>query len=101
MAQTEQIIIDVQFNVEDTEQKLGSVTKQIKDLKDANREMKSQLKDSGADFAGLSSKIAANEAEIKSLSAAEKDLSGMISTATQQRRTYSDSFKGQAAQLSV
>ena len=99
MAQTEQIIIDVQFNVGETEQKLGSVTKQIKDLKDANREMKSQLKDSGADFAGLSSKIAANEAEIKSLSAAEKDLSGMISTATQQRRTYSDSFKGQAAQL--
>lgn len=99
MAQTEQIIIDVQFNVGETEQKLGSVTKQIKDLKDANREMKAQLKDSGADFAGLSSKIAANEAEIKSLSAAEKDLSGMISTATQQRRTYSDSFKGQAAQL--
>lgn len=100
MAQTEQIIIDVQFNVEDTEQKLGSVTKQINDLKDANKRMKAELKDSGADFAGLSSKIAANEAEIKSLSAAEKDLSGMISTATQQRRTYSDSFKGQAAQLS-
>ena len=91
MAQTEQIIIDVQFNVGDTEQKLGSVTKQINDLKDANKQMKSQLKDSGADFAGLSSKIAANEAEIKSLSAAEKDLSGMISTATQQRRTYSGS----------
>lgn len=99
MAREEQIIIDVAFNVGDTEEKLGSVTKKIEDLKEANKRLKNERKADGADWASLTAQIKSNEQEIKSLTVAEKDLSGMISVADQQRRTYSDSFRGQAAQL--
>ena len=99
MAREEQIIIDVAFNVGDTEEKLGSVTKKIEDLKEANKRLKNERKSDSADWASLTAQIKSNEQEIKSLQSAEKDLAGMISVADQQRRKYSDSFRGQAAQL--
>ena len=99
MAREEQIIIDVAFNVGDTEEKLGSVTKKIEDLKEANKRLKNERKSDSADWASLTAQIKSNEQEIKSLQTAEKDLAGMISVADQQRRKYSDSFRGQAAQL--
>ena len=99
MAKTEQIIIDVEFNVGETEAKLGSVTKKIEDLKEANKRLKNERKSDSADWASLTAQIKSNEQEIKSLTVAEKDLSGMISVADKQRRKYSDSFRGQAAQL--
>jgi hypothetical protein len=100
MAQEEKIIIDVEINVGDTEQKLGEVTKAISDLKAENKRLKDEIKSGTGDFAANNAMLKANEAEIKSLQVAEKDLVGMLTIADKQRRTYSDSIRGQAAQLS-
>ena len=95
----EQIIIDIEFNAGETEQKLGDVAKQIETLKTRNKEIRQELKSGTGDWASLTAQLKSNEQEIKSLQVAEKDLAGMISVADQQRRKYSDSFRGQAAQL--
>lgn len=100
MAQrTEQIIIDVEFNVGETEKQLGTVTARIKELKDQNAQLKKDLKAGTGDWTANQVALKNNETELKSLTAAEKDLTAQLSTATQANRTYSDSFKGQAAQL--
>lgn len=99
MAREEQIIIDIAFNAGETEQKLGDVAKQIETLKNRNKEIRQELKSGTGDWASLTAQLKSNEQEIKSLQVAEKDLAGMISVADQQRRKYSDSFRGQAAQL--
>lgn len=99
MARTEQIIIEVNVNVSDAEKQLGDVTKRIEELKQRNTELRNQRKTDTENWATLTSELKKNELEIKNLKAAEKDLSGQIAQSTQQRRTYSDSFKGQAAML--
>lgn len=99
MARTEQIIIEVDVNVSDAEKQLGDVTKRIEELKQRNTELRNQRKTDTENWATLTSELKKNELEIKNLKAAEKDLSGQIAQSTQQRRTYSDSFKGQAAML--
>lgn len=99
MAQEEKIIIDVEINVGETEQKLGEVTKAIENLKTENKRLKEEMKAGTGDFAANNAMLKANEAEIKSLTVAEKDLTGMLTIADKQRRTYSDSIRGQAAQL--
>ena len=95
----ESIIIDIEFNAGDVEQRLGDVAKQIDTLKTRNKEIRQELKSGTGDWASLTAQLKSNEQEIKSLQTAEKDLAGMISVADKQRRTYSDSFRGQAAQL--
>lgn len=99
MARTEQIIIEVNVNVSDVEKQLGDVTKRIEELKQRNTELRNQRKTDTENWAKLTAELKKNELEIKNLKAAEKDLSGQIAQSTQQRRTYSDSFKGQAAML--
>lgn len=99
MATTETIIIDVQINAEDTVAQLGSVTQRIEELKKKNVDLKNQRKTDTENWGKLTAEIKANELEIKSLQAAEKDLTGAIANSTAARREYSDSFKGQAAQL--
>ena len=98
-AREESIIIDIEFNAGDVEQRLGDVAKQIDTLKTRNKEIRQELKSGTGDWASLTAQLKSNEQEIKSLQTAEKDLAGMISVADQQRRKYSDSFRGQAAQL--
>ena len=100
MAQrAEQIIIDVEFNVGQTEKQLGDVTARIKELRNQNEQIRKDLKNGTGDWAANQAILKSNEQELKSLTVAEKDLAGMISVADQQRRKYSDSFRGQAAQL--
>ena len=100
MAQrAEQIIIDVEFNVGETEKQLGDVTARIKELRNQNEQIRKDLKNGNGDWAANQAILKSNEQELKSLTVAEKDLAGMISVADQQRRKYSDSFRGQAAQL--
>ena len=99
MARTEQIIIEVNVNVSDAEKQLGEVTKRIDELKQRNTELRNQRKTDTENWSKLTAELKKNELEIKNLKAAEKDLSGQIAQSTQQRRTYSDSFKGQAAML--
>jgi hypothetical protein len=99
MAREEQIIIDVEINVGDTEQRLGYVAKAISGLTEENKKLKKELKDGTGDWAENTAQIKANEAEIKSFKVAEKDLSAILSVSDRQWRTYSDSIRGQAAQL--
>ena len=91
----ETIIIDVQV----TEQKLGEVAKSINDLKKANKELTKGMKLGKVDWTEGTKAIKENELQIKSLKAAEKELTGQLAITTAANRTYSDSSDGLRAQL--
>lgn len=91
----EEIIIDVQINVGDTEKKLGEVTGAIYDLKEQNKQLSKQLKEEGADYNELTKQITLNKQEIKGLQSVEKDLIGNLEALTKKRSDYSDTLRGQ------
>lgn len=97
MARAETIIIDVQVNAEETAKQLSSVVQQIEDLKKKNADLKKQR--TSENFTENTKAIKENELQIKALQSAEKDLTGVLANSTAARRVYSDSFRGQAAQL--
>lgn len=99
MARTEQIIIEVQVDLSDTEKQLGYVTKSIEDLKQRNNELRKQRKTDTENWATLTAELKKNELEIKNLQAAEKDLTGQIATATKANRVYGDSNNAVRAQV--
>ena len=96
MAETkETIIIDVKV----TEEKLGEVARSINDLKEANKELTKGMRLGKVDWTEGTKAVKENELQIKSLKAAEKELTGQLAIVTAANRTYSDSNDGLRAQL--
>ena len=96
MAETkETIIIDVKV----TEEKLGEVARSINDLKEANKELTKGMRLGKVDWTEGTKAVKENELQIKSLKAAEKELTGQLAITTAANRTYSDSNDGLRAQL--
>ena len=91
----ETIIIDVKV----TEEKLGEVARSINDLKEANKELTKGMKLGKVDWTEGTKAVKENELQIKSLKAAEKELTGQLAITTAANRTYTDSNDGLRAQL--
>lgn len=90
----EQIIIDVELNADDVANGLGEVAKRTSELKKENADLKKQMKAGTGDWSENAKKLKENELQLKTLKAAEKDLTGQLAATTQTNRTYSDSIDG-------
>lgn len=90
----EQIIIDVELNADEVAQGLGEVAKRTSELKKENADLKKQMKAGTGDWSENAKKLKENELQLKTLKAAEKDLTGQLAATTQTNRTYSDSIDG-------
>ena len=104
----ESIIIDVQFDGEDTAAKLKDVQQAMRFLQNENAALKKQMKDldrttaEGAEaFAKLSTQYAINTEQIKSLKVSEQVLQQAQMDLGVQATITGDSFKEQARQLAV
>lgn len=84
---TEKIIIEVIA----TEQKLGEVAEKISTLKDRNVELRKEMKNGATTWAEGTKIIKENEATIKMLQSAEKQLAGQLAVSTSANRKYGDS----------
>ena len=91
----ETIIIDVQV----TSAKLAETVKGIADLKNENKELQKQIRSGSGDVAAAAQKLAENQAMVKSLTAAEKELTGQIAITTAANRKYGDSNDALRAQV--
>ena len=108
MAERETVIIDVQFEGEETAKKLKDVQQAMRFLQNENAALKQQMKDldrtteEGAEaFAKLSTQYAINTQQIKSLQVSEKVLQQAEMDLGVQATITGDSFKEQARQLAV
>lgn len=108
MAERETVIIDVQFEGEETAKKLKDVQQAMRFLQNENAALKQQMKDldrtteAGAEaFAKLSTQYAINTQQIKSLQVSEKVLQQAEMDLGVQATITGDSFKEQARQLAV
>lgn len=104
----ESIIIDVQFQGEETATKLKDVQQAMRFLQNENAALKKQMKDldrttaEGAEaFAKLSTQYAINTEQIKSLKVSEQVLQQAQMDLGVQATITGDSFKEQARQLTV
>ncbi|MBQ1967524.1 MAG: hypothetical protein II356_06060, partial [Clostridia bacterium] len=104
----ETIIIDVQFSSEETAKKLREVQQQINKLQTENSKLKTQMKDldrtteEGAEtYAKLSTQLAINNQQIKSLQVSEKVLQNVEKDTNVTSALVGDSFKEQARQLTL
>lgn len=104
----ETIIIDVQFSSEETAKKLREVQQQINKLQTENSKLKTQMKDldrtteEGAEtYAKLSTQLAINNQQIKSLQVSEKVLQNVEKNTNVTSALVGDSFKEQARQLTL
>lgn len=93
----ETIIIDVE--VKDVANKLAETTRQINELKAANKSLAKEIK-AGSDVNGENSqRLAENQARLKQLEATEKSYKGVIQNTDSAVRKYGDSLIEQRAHL--
>jgi hypothetical protein len=96
MAERKETIV---IEVVATEQRLGEVAESIARLRQENQKTRTELKNGTKDWATGTRAIKENEAQIKSLQAAEKQLTGQLAIATAENRAYGDSNIELRAQL--
>lgn len=96
MAERKETIV---IEVVATEQRLGEVAENIARLREENRKTRAEIKEGTKDWASGTRAIKENEAQIKLLQAAEKQLAGQLAIATAENRKYGDSNIELRAQL--